>query len=504
MRTHYVFLVAILAATGCTRLYGDRRNDGADGGGPGGPMCSGDGCSCSGVACTQPSAAACLDASTLRTYSAAGTCSAGQCSYRSIDTHCTQGCAAAACIGEPCAGIQCDQPPASSCVDANTLRTYPATGTCSNGSCAYSPVDTACPSGCSDGRCKGAAAKGAIIAAGNSSTCAIGKGGEVQCWGWNLYGQLGNGSTTDSHVPVSVKGVSSGVTAIVAGALHACALAGGATQCWGYNARGELGDNTATNRLVPVSVLASGVTALSAGSNFTCALGKGGGIECWGYNGVGQLGNGSTNDGYQPYPVQGLESEVAQVAAGAEYACAVLASGAVPCWGDSDETHFSTVPVDVPGLMPSVSQVVVGQYYACALMNGGGVYCWGHNESGQLGNGSKVESTAPVAVQGLTGRAIALNAGDKHTCALLENGGVQCWGWNFYGQLGNNSTTDSSVAVNVQGLASGVVALDAGPGHTCAVLSNGGIRCWGSNYYGQLGNNSTTDSPVPVSVVGYP
>src|SRR5262249_38594164 len=155
-------------------------------------------------------------------------------------------------------------------------------------------------------------------------------------------------------------------------------------------------------------------------------------------------------------------------------------------------------PVPVTGLTSGVEALAVGDGVVgftltgqtCALVNGG-VQCWGYNTYGQLGNNSTTESHVPVQGTGLTSgeQAIAMNS--KHTCALV-NGGVQCWGSNQYGQLGNNSTTDSPVPVQVTGFAIGVEALAVG-NHTCALV-NGGVQCWGSNQYGQLGNNSTNDS----------
>jgi alpha-tubulin suppressor-like RCC1 family protein len=261
---------------------------------------------------------------------------------------------------------------------------------------------------------------------------------------------------------------------------------------------------------VLASGLTSGVIAMSAGEdNSACAVTAGGGVECWGYNGNGQLGNNSATNSSVPVQVSGLTSGVTAVSVGYYSACALTAGGSVECWGDNtygelgnNSTANSSVPVQVSGLTSGVTAVSVGQDSACAL-TAGGVECWGYNGSGELGNNSTTNSSVPVQVSGLMNGVTAVSAGSgASTCAVTAGGGVECWGDNYCGELGNNSTTNSSVPVQVSGLTNGVTAVSAGYCFACALTASGGVECWGGNNSGQLGNNPTTRSSVPVPVSG--
>ena len=351
------------------------------------------------------------------------------------------------------------------------------------------------------------------IDGGGVHTCALASNGGVKCWGRNNYGQLGNGNTADSNVPVDVSGLSSGISAISAGNYHTCAvLTSGGVKCWGWNGYGELGNGNTADSNVPVNVsgLSFGIASIFAGGYHTCALTSSGGIKCWGRNNCGQFGNGNKTDSNVPVDVSGLSSGISAISAGRYHTCALTSDGGVKCWGDNYSGQLgngnntdSNVPVDVSGLSSGVSAISAGDYHTCALSSGG-VKCWGYNEYGQLGNGNNTDSNVPVDVSGLSSGVSAISAGGYgHTCGLLTSGGVKCWGRNNYGQLGNGNNTDSNVPVDVSGLSSGVSAISAGLYHTCGLLTSGGVKCWGDNYSGQLGNGNNTHSNVPVDVLGF-
>ena len=350
------------------------------------------------------------------------------------------------------------------------------------------------------------------VSAGDALACALLSNHRVECWGANVRSELGNGQEfVRSLTPVSVSGITN-ATAVSAGSNHACALLSThRIQCWGANDDGQLGngEKTYTDSATPVAV--GGITRaidVSVGVFFTCALLSDHTIDCWGANYSGQLGDGGEKDRSIPTPVVGIRSAI-QVRAGFDHACALLSGGAVKCWGTGGELGDGTMlgsstPVPVIGVTNAVA-ISAGDA-TCALLADGRVKCWGANDFGQLGNGKTANVLvsglvpAPVSTRGIT-MATAVSAGNNHSCALLSDRNVECWGRNDVGQLGSGTTASSSIPVHVKALVS-ATQVSAGRGLTCALLSSGQVVCWGANDYGQLGDGKRKDSSIPTRVAG--
>ena len=266
----------------------------------------------------------------------------------------------------------------------------------------------------------------------------------------------------------------------------------------------------------------TGAVRIDAGHEFACALLANGGVHCWGRNSFGQLGDGFPA-GFRGTAqfVSGLSNGVASIGLGAGHACAILAAGSIKCWGWNSSGQLGNgasganqpLPVDVAGLGGIATALALGDGHTCALMSDKTVKCWG--DATPIGHGAASPQVTPLAIPGLTNVA-AITAGPAHNCVLLESGAAKCWGRNGAGQLGDGGTMDSTVPVEVTGLSSGVAALSAGgsfyegsagtprrdASFTCALMIAGGLKCWGSNLSGQLGDGTLVAHPVPSDVSG--
>lgn len=351
------------------------------------------------------------------------------------------------------------------------------------------------------------------IAAGGTHTCAITNTGGMKCWGNNDNGQLGDNSVTQRKTPVDVVGLGAGVASMAMGDYHTCALmTSGVVKCWGLNVYGQLGDNSTINRRTPVDVVAlgAGVASLEANGYHTCAVTTLGAAKCWGANYAGQLGDNSTIQRNSPVDVIGLGSGVARIDAGTSHTCAVTTAGSAKCWGTNSygqlgdgSTTQRNSPVAVIGLDARIARIAANNLHTCAVTTAGAAKCWGNNDNGQLGDNSITQRTTPVDVVGLGSGVAAITAGSAYTCALTTSGAAKCWGDNYYGSLGDNSTTQRRTPVDVVGLGSEVESISAGVHHTCVLTSSAVAKCWGTNAYGQLGDNSTTNRRTPVDVQGF-
>ena len=353
----------------------------------------------------------------------------------------------------------------------------------------------------------------AKVAVGGSHACALTTGGGAKCWGAGGNGQLGNFSFHNATKPVDVLGVSSNGAEIAAGQFHSCAVTtGGAVECWGQNLFGQLGTGNTTGSSTPVVVIGSGAAQVAAGDSHTCALMTSGAVKCWGRNNVGQLGTGNNTIRFSPTDVPSLSSGVVAISAGGSETCVVTSAGAVECWGSNNDGQLGdgtkvnrNAPVSVNGLSAGVAAISVGGSHACAVMTAGGAAeCWGLNSGGQLGDGTVVMRLTPVGVSGLSSGVAAISAGASHTCARTIAAAAECWGTNASGQLGDGTTTKRLSPVAVTGLSSNVADIDAGGSNSCAALTTGFAKCWGANASGQVGDGTTTLSRTAGDVNGLP
>jgi alpha-tubulin suppressor-like RCC1 family protein len=378
------------------------------------------------------------------------------------------------------------------------------------------------------------------IAAGDDDTCAITSTPDsVWCWGLDNAGQLGDNDPTfaDAHQPTQVW-VISGATQVTTGFDTTCAVASAPSPmawCWGQNG-GQLGNGSFESprqAIVPVQIFGTGGAGsgppggapvqISAGFRHACLVLNTGPVDCWGSNDGGELGIGSTLPRDIPTPVIGLPSSAGtpnSVVAGSANGCAVTASLGADCWGEwvgdgNPVTNVRLTATPLKGLPAhGAFQVSPGGAGGCVLVSLGGLQtearCWGSNSEGQLGNHSSTSKDAltPVAVvnplnvaKPLTGIDL-LSGGGNFNCALVHNGGARCWGVNGDGELGDGTNNNSNVPVTVKSLPAKLAQVAAGFGHACALLLDGSVECWGNNQYGQLGNGTTSNSSTPVAVTG--
>jgi len=395
------------------------------------------------------------------------------------------------------------------------------------------------------------------IAAGYFYTCALLHDGRVKCWGDNVHGELGLGDKDDRGDGPGEMGDALGLVnlssvetagVIAAGTTHACVLLNdGSVKCWGFNGGGQLGQGDTNDRgdilgemgdALSVVNLGSGktATAIAVGGAHNCAFVNDGSVKCWGYDNYGQLGLGDTNprgdgagevgDDLAPLNL-GTGKAILFITAGKNHTCALLNGGSVKCWGFNksgqlglgDTNDRGDEPGEMGDALPlldlgtgkTATAISAGAYHTCVLLDDGSVKCWGYNGAGQLGLGDldwrgdgpgEMGDALPTVNLGTGKTAAAIAAGASHTCVLLNDGSVKCWGYNDYGQLGLGNQNergdgpgemgDALPTVNL-GTGKTATAIAAGYAHTCALLNDGSVKCWGRNDSGQLGLGDTDD-----------
>ncbi|NOK22277.1 Ig-like domain-containing protein [Corallococcus carmarthensis] len=347
------------------------------------------------------------------------------------------------------------------------------------------------------------------LSAGGEYSVVLKQDGTVWAWGSNSTGQSGNGvggGGTWISAPTLVPGITN-VASIAAGWNHALALKqDGTVWAWGYNVEGEVGDGTSSGVSPPVRVLdLTSVRAVEAGNYHSVALKQDGTVWTWGFNDRGQLGDGTTTTRLRPVQVRSL-TDVVAVSAGSNVTLALKQDGTVWAWGYNgtgelgDGTNTNRLlPVQVLGLT-GVTAISDKQQTAIALKQDGTLWVWGWTYQGQHGNGTDIPRsvTVPVQVPGLSG-VIAFSV-SGHVLALKQDGTLWAFGANYWGGIGDGTLMDRNTPVQVQGLTQGS-AIASGENFTVALKSDGTSWSWGNNSTGQLGDGTTMNRPTPVQVL---
>lgn len=479
---------------------------------------------CLGVTCPPPPGSTCVDSSTVREAVDAGSCVLGTCRYPMVERACPDGCDGGRCLSAACATVSCAVAPAATCTSATTLRQYAAPGTCAEGVCSFGTVDSSCAHGCSNGACASDPCTGVTCQRAQpaptcvspstlrteaaTGTCSQGAcrypSNDVSC----QYGCV-NGACAPPPCIGGAFTCSTGccsAKALTVGGRHGCVvLDTGEVACWGANASGQLGDGTTVARATPRRVLGlpGPAQSLAAGLDFSCALLSTGAVWCWGGNGSGQLGDGSTTSRGTPRVVGGLAPAKALVANTEQRAmCALLVSGGVSCWGSNlfpDFVGLTHTPRLQGSLGTSVASMVV-DFTGCAVKGTSSV-CWGGNGFGQRATGDRNEAAGATSTV-LPTDVVEIVIGSTTGCARHSGGKVSCWGNADYGQIGDGSYGQNLVKLTPQvALASGAARLRAGARLMCA-LGGGAISCWGTDSGTRMGLPGTRWTTPKASAFG--
>lgn len=346
------------------------------------------------------------------------------------------------------------------------------------------------------------------VAVAAQTTCVIYEDGGVGCFGGNEVSQLGAGNSSRwGGTNQRVGGIAGKAIQISGGFGHFCVLTDSQDiYCWGnYSSRNPGGSSAAVQSptAVKMNVNVGEITQLASGNYFDCALLATGAVKCWGDNSSGGLGNGTTMDSSTAVDVTGLTDDVAQISVKNSSACALQKNSQVMCWGEEHQSTpespvFSTVATLSAQLPEAIQTLAVDTNHACALATSGSVYCWGSNEYGQVGNGGAGFANKPVKVEAFKEKVIHLSAGGGRSCAVTEPGEVYCWGARDWGLTISGS---DPVPTLVPGITSPAVAVLPAYWHNCALLDSGKLMSWGNNPQNELGRSADTNAG-PATTAG--
>ena len=357
---------------------------------------------------------------------------------------------------------------------------------------------------------------GGTLASGQGAVYYLMPNMGIRAWGGNYDGQLGRVTSATSAMPTTPPNLPTDATTVSPGYTTCSITTTGtnAARCHGLNSNGQLGDTpsgTPQNKLTPSTPLASSVNFISSGAH-VCALGDSMNAKqgyCWGPNNRGQIGNGNQNEQDSPQKITSLAQTV-EIGVGRQHTCSLNDTGNVRCWGDNgagqvgtgtNQNFFNTPQGPV---WTNVAHIAVGAYFSCGVNMNSSVKCWGGNTYGQIGDGTTTTRNQPPTQATLdnNSNAVAVVVGFAHACARISPGDTaMCWGYNHDGELGRGATTEKELTPAPVPNLTGVIALTAGDQHTCALMSGGGVMCWGSNRFGQLGDGTYISKSTPVEVV---
>lgn len=339
-------------------------------------------------------------------------------------------------------------------------------------------------------------------------TCGVTTDNRAFCWGFNLFGELGDGSFINRSRPVAVLGAIPFRT-ISSGNIHNCGVTTeNQAYCWGGNSVGQIGDGTAAARLAPVLVVGGlKFRQVSTGMQHTCGLTSASRIYCWGNNNFGQLGDGTTTTRFRPVSVYGSRS-FRQVSAGSFHTCALTTANQAFCWGNNNQNNLGDGTTVLRRVRPTpvattltFTQITAGYSHTCAVTAAARAFCWGSGSSGEIGDGTTTQRLRPRLVSG--GLSFSrLTAGRSHTCGETTVNQGYCWGLNIYGAVGDGTDDNQRLVPVPVGGGLRFRQLSAGELFTCGKTSATLVYCWGRNDFGQVGDGTTLNRELPAAVVG--
>ncbi|NBU20182.1 hypothetical protein EBS43_02020 [bacterium] len=350
----------------------------------------------------------------------------------------------------------------------------------------------------------------------SDSTCAITSEDEFKCWGSNLNGQLGDGTslfTLYSDTPMLVDSATT-YQVVSSGAQHTCAkTTSGKIRCWGSNLYGQLGDGTHNLSNTPINIDSSTTYLnIEVGYTYTCGLTLSGEIKCWGSNSFGQLGDGTQTDQLSPQVIPSVSYDpttyFSSLSVGYLHTCGIWTDTTTPktelkCWGDNTSDQLTSLagdPQKIPITIDSgteYTQVSAGWDHTCGITKDEQLKCWGRNLEGQLGDNSLTNRETPVTIG--SDKYLSVSSGYDHTCAIQTDNKLYCWGENYAGQLGDNTITMISSPHPVDPDTE-YSMVTTGKYHTCGITTLGVLKCWGLNLFGTLGDGTTTPRTSPTVI----